>query len=73
MSQQVRRVASCFSHRIRDPLPGLFDQSLVHSQYPILLSGLQSCLHLPPPHLHLDTHTLEQLKEERSKTLQERK
>ncbi len=54
--------ASCFSYPIRDPFPGLFDKSLVHSQYPILLSGLQSSLHLLPPHLQLDTQTLEQLR-----------
>lgn len=58
--------ASCFSYPIRDPFPGLFDESLIHSQYPILLSGLQSSLHLLPPHLQLDTQTLEQLK--RNKT-----
>lgn len=50
------------SHPIRDSFPGLFDQSLVHSQHPVLLSGLQSSLHLIPPHLQLDAQTLEQLK-----------
>ena len=56
------RCAFFFSHLIRDPVPGLFDQSLIHSQYPILLGGLQSSLHLLSPHLQLDMQTLEQLK-----------
>lgn len=54
--------ASCFSHPIGNPLPGLFDQSLIHSQHPVLLGGLQGSLHQLPPHLQLDTQTLEQLK-----------
>lgn len=53
--------APCLSHLIGNPLPGLFDQSLIHSQHPVLLGGLQCSIHLLRPHLQLDTQTLEQL------------
>lgn len=51
----------------RQSLPGLFDQSLICSQLAILLSGLNTCLHLSSLHLKLHTITLECLRERKSK------
>lgn len=47
-------------------LPGLFDQSLICSQLAVLLSGLNTCLHLSSLHLKLYTITLECLSERES-------
>ncbi len=58
-----------FSYPIRGPFPGLFDQSLIHSQDPILLCGLQSSLHLLPPHLQLDMQTLKGLMRKKKRNL----
>lgn len=51
-----------FSHPVGNSFTRLFDQSLVHSQHPVSLGGLQRSLHLLPPHLHLDMQALKQLK-----------
>lgn len=56
----------------RQSLPGLFYQSLICSQLAVLLSGLNTCLHLSSLHLKLYTITLERLSERESEWVKER-